>query len=201
MGNGFANRFLFACVRRSKLLPFGGALDDQMVQELGGKIAHAIRRARSIDRVTMNLAARALWRDIYAKLSESRPGLLGALTARAEAQVVRLSLLYALWDDKNEIEPSHLLAALAVWNFCQDSVTYLFGDALGDPVADIILQGLKGAGSAGLTRTDISGLFSRHAEAGQVGRALEELWRLKLAHMHKDATKPGRPVETWFYSR
>src|SRR5262249_1751378 len=33
MANGFANRFLFACVRRSKLLlPFGGALDDITVQ-------------------------------------------------------------------------------------------------------------------------------------------------------------------------
>jgi hypothetical protein len=201
MANGFGNRFLFACVRRSKLLPFGGALDDVAVQELGARIAHAIRRARSTDRVSMGSDTRPIWKDTYAKLSESKPGLLGAMTARSEAQVIRLALLYALWDDQAEIAPVHLRAALAIWNFCAASVEYLFGDALGDPVADAILHGLRGAGSLGMSRTDISNLFSRNAEAGQIGRALEELSRLKLAHMRKmppAGGEKGRPAETWF---
>jgi hypothetical protein len=201
LANGFANRFLFACVRRSQLLPFGGAIDDQTVQELGSKIAHAIRRAKSIDRVTMHADTKPIWRQAYTNLSESRPGLLGAITARAEAQAVRLALLYSLWDDKDQIEPVHLRAALAVWNFCAASVEYLFGDALGDPVADAILQGLRAAGSLGMSRTDISNLFSRNSEAGQIGRALEELWRLRLAHMRKmppTGGEKGRPAETWF---
>jgi hypothetical protein len=201
MANGFANRFLFACVRRSQLLPFGGAtLEEDVLLELGSKIAHAVNQARSIDRVTMHAEARPIWRETYAKLSESKPGLLGAITARAEAQVVRLGLVYALWDGRDQIEPPHLHAALAVWQFCADSVQYLFGDALGDPVADTILMALKGA-SEGMSRTDISNLFSRNAEAGQIGRALGELSRLKLAYMQKTppAGEKGRPVETWFY--
>lgn len=201
MANGFANRFLFACVRRSQLLPFGGVmLAEDVLQELGSKIGQAVRQARSIDRATMHADARPIWRETYEKLSESKPGLLGALTARAEAQVVRLALIYALWDGRDQIEPSHLHAALAVWTFCADLVQYLFGDALGDPVTDTILMALKGAGE-GMSRTDISNLFSRNAEAGQIGRALGELSRLKLAHMQKTppSGEKGRPVETWFY--
>jgi hypothetical protein len=197
MANGFANRFLFACVRRSQLLPFGGAIDDQAVQELGAKIGHAIRRARSIERVKMHSDTRPIWREVYRNLSESRPGLLGALAARAEAQTVRLALLYSLWDDRAEIEPVHLRAALAVWRFCAESVEYLFGDALGDPVADAILQGLKAADGLGMGRTEISNLFSRNAEAGQIGRALEELGRLKLAHMRKMPPAGGEKAVPW----
>jgi hypothetical protein len=201
MANGFANRFLFGCVRRSQLLPFGGAmLDEGVVVELGSRIGGAIRQARSIDRVTMQVDTKPIWRETYAGLAEGKPGLLGALTARAEAQTIRLALIYALWDGRDQIEPVHLNAALAVWQFCADSVLYLFGDALGDPVTDTILMALKGT-SEGMSRTDISNLFSRNAEAGQIGRALGELSRLKLAHTRKTPPvgEKGRPVETWFY--
>jgi hypothetical protein len=40
--------------------------------------------------------AEALWQQMYEELTQDRPGLLGAVTNRAEAQVLRLSLIYAL---------------------------------------------------------------------------------------------------------
>jgi len=206
LGNGFANRFLFGCVRRSQRLPFRGVLDEQCIAELGAKIRTKILRARSIDRVTMDTQARQCWRKIYEDLSEGRPGLLGALTARAEAQVVRLALLYALWDDPPGAEgPTaliglrHLEAALAVWKFCDQSARYLFGEALGDPVADTILHALKLAGVKGLTRTEMCNLFSRNVPAGEIARALDELSRLGLAEPNKSSKDRGRPPETWNY--
>jgi hypothetical protein len=200
MGNGFGNRFLFTCVRRARELPFGGKLDDQRIQELGAKIAEKIRRAKSIDRVTREAGARRLWKAVYHDLSEGRPGLLGALTARAEAQVVRLALLYALWGDPPSnghlteliMEP-HLRTALAVWEYCEQSVRYLFGETLGDPVADTLLQALKLAGDDGLTRSEISGLFQRNRSADEIGRALEELSRLNLARAIRSSKGTGRP--------
>jgi hypothetical protein len=63
----------------------------------------------------------------------------GALTGRAEAQVVRLSLIYCLLDCANEIGKEHLKAALAVWDYCAASVRYIWGDTLGDPTADEML--------------------------------------------------------------
>ena len=62
-----------------------------------------------------------MWRAIYSKLSAKPPGLLGAATARAEAQVVRLSLIYALLDRAAAIGTEHLTAALALWRYCADS--------------------------------------------------------------------------------
>jgi len=48
--------------------------------------------------VTRDEAARAIWCDVYGNLSEAKPGLAGALLARAEAHVMRLALIYALLD-------------------------------------------------------------------------------------------------------
>src|ERR1700680_147318 len=48
MANGFANRFLFACVRRSKFLPFGGNLPDNELATMAEDVAKAITRAKEI---------------------------------------------------------------------------------------------------------------------------------------------------------
>jgi hypothetical protein len=98
MANGYANRFLFACVRRSKLLPHGGALDEEIGGKLGAQTLEALIGARSVERLMMTEAANRYWREIYPTLSEGLPGLLGAITDRAEAQTIRLALLYALLD-------------------------------------------------------------------------------------------------------
>ena len=77
---------------------------------------------------------RALWHKEYARLSEGYPGMFGAMTARSEAQVMRLACIYALLGCSDVIRVEHLQAALAVWTYCEDSVRFVFGDVLGDPV-------------------------------------------------------------------
>jgi hypothetical protein len=44
--NGFGNQFLFHCVRRSKLLPFGGQTDPDLLRELGITLAAALADTR-----------------------------------------------------------------------------------------------------------------------------------------------------------
>ena len=140
--------------------------------------------------------AARLWRKVYPKLTdESVTGLLAAATARAEAQVLRLSMLYCLLDGKEEILTQHLRAALEVWRYAADSARYIFGDALGDPLADRILSALAAAPD-GLTRTEIRGLFNRHAKSNQITRALESLARANRAEMSVEKTS-GRPIERW----
>lgn len=122
-------------------------------------------------------AARLLWHEIYTALAEGAPGLVGALTARAEAQVLRLSMLYALCDQSAVIEVSHLEAAYALWQYCEASARYVFGESLGDPLADSMLQMLRYAGSAGLTRTDINNELGRNVKSAAIGQALALLRR------------------------
>src|SRR5215831_10677453 len=119
MANGYANRYLFVLVHRSKLLPHGSPQDAAITGLLGEKTREAITAARSIGRVTMTEAAAKRRTDIYTALSEGAPGLLGAITNRAEAQTIRLALIYALLDGAAQIDVVHLNAALAVWRFCE----------------------------------------------------------------------------------
>src|SRR5215831_8961830 len=122
MGNGFANRHLFACVKRSKCLPEGGSIDEVDFAPMRRKLQAAIDFARKQKRLSWDAEARKRWHAVYPDLSAARPGLLGAVIARAEAQVVRLATIYALLDCSAQIRTEHLEAALALWKFCQDSV-------------------------------------------------------------------------------
>jgi Protein of unknown function (DUF3987) len=175
MANGFANRYLFACAKRSKFLPHGGYIEDEVLDQMGRYTADVIAFTREVGRVKMTDAARKLWTAKYQALSEGHPGLLGAITGRAEAQVIRLALIYALLDKAEWIDVAHLEAGLAVWNYCEASAQYIFGDMLGDPVADEILRALRQAGRAGMTRTAIRDLFARNRSANQIGAALGNL--------------------------
>ena len=195
--NGFANRFLFVCVKRSKVLPFGGdTLSESDLGRFVARLQQAADTARLRARVQMNTEARAAWVRVYPALSAGSPGLFGAVTGRAEAQCLRLALTYALLDGADAIGEVHLLAALAVWEYCSASVRYIFGSALGDPVADDILVALTGAGSTGLTRTEIQNLFKRHQTSERIEMALGEIERLNLAHKEK-VGGAGRSAERW----
>ena len=196
MANGFANRFLFALVKRSKRLPYGGHVDEAALASLSERFRQAVEFAKPVGRVIMTDATAKAWALAYEELSADRPGLLGAVTARAEAQVIRLSLIYSLLDGKGEIDTAHLDAAMAVWAYCDQSAHLIFGDSLGDPAADDILDALRRR-PAGMTRTDISNLFARHRTSDQIGAALAMLLKLGRARFQELQTS-GRPVETWF---
>lgn len=113
----------------------------------------------------MTTAAMELWVAVYPQLSGEVQGLMGALTARAEGQTIRLALIYALLDGGAAIDRVHLEAALAVWAFCDASTRFIFGDVTGDTIADAILRALRGAGATGKTRTKIYTLFNSNRRA------------------------------------
>ncbi len=195
-GNGFGNRFLWACARRSKCLPEGGRIHEVNLTPLTNWLEAAIQFARQAERIEFDQEARRLWYEVYPQLSEGKPGLLGAMIARAEAQVIRLSCIYALLDFSVVILEEHLRAALAVWKYCEDSCHYIFGKALGDPIADGLLRALRSRPS-GMNRTDINKMFKGHRSSTQISRALGVLSELELAKPQLQATD-GRPSEVWF---
>ncbi len=196
--NGFANRFLFPLVRRSKELPFGGALTEREVFTLGQSLRNSLSRVPENLSVTMTDAARDLWAGAYSQLSAAKPGMLGAVTARGEAQAVRLAMIYAVLDGHPQIDTPHLSAGLALWRYCEDSAAAIFGDTTGDPVVDEIAEALRGAGAAGLARTTIRDLFDRHESRARIGAALADLLARGVARCETQTTG-GRPVETWFH--
>ena len=136
-GNGFGNRFLWFCVRRSKTLPEGWHLPESKLSQLVKRLRKAVEESAKVRGITRNEKARAIWAKVYPALSEGNPGLLGAMTSRAEAHVI-------------------------------------FGDALGDPLADEIFRLLRTIPD-GVTQTEISNYFRRHKPAVQIVRALKLL--------------------------
>ncbi len=196
--NGFANRFLWVYAKRSKLLPDGGNLDPEAIDAFVARLKPVVEGAKLVKRFERDDEARRLWHSGYAELSEGQPGLFGSVTSRAEAQVVRLSLLYALLAGTNEIEEEHMRAALAVWDYCRDSARFIFGDALGDATADDILNALRAAGAVGLTRSDLRGHFKNHKPSAEISRALGVLEERGETCKVMESGE-GRSTERWFY--
>jgi hypothetical protein len=193
--NGFGNRFIWLAVRRAHVLPFGGAeLPAAELDDLVERLQEAIAFAARTSEMGMDDEAAAIWVEIYADLSAGKPGLLGSMIARGEAHVRRLAVLYALFDLSAIVRRVHLLAALAIWKCAEASTRWIFGDMLGDPVADTIFDALHGRGE--MTRTEISDLFSHHREQSRISSALNALLAAGLAAMDKRATA-GRPQEVW----
>jgi hypothetical protein len=164
--------------------------------KVAARFKAAVDHAKNMGRIRMTPEAEAAWTAVYPELSAERPGLLGAVIARAEAQAIRLALNYALLDRKDAIDTDHLGAALAVWAYAEQSALRIFGDSLGDPTADEILRALRRT-PQGMTRTDIRDLFSRHAGADQISAALRALLISGRARFEMRQTD-GRAAETWF---
>ncbi len=193
--NGFGNRFLWSCVRRSKFLPEGGQAHNLDFELEVREMEEVLTFSRQVTVLRRDSTATQIWAKVYPELSGGKPGMLGSMIGRAEAQTMRLACLYALLDRSSIVRSQHLLAALALWQYCEDSARWIFGDALGDPVADQILRWLR-TSPQGLTRTEIGNLLGRHCKKGDLSRALALLLDQGLAKGEKQRTG-GRPTECW----
>jgi hypothetical protein len=81
--NGFLNRFLLLGVRRSKLLPEGGRIDEVDWEPLLSRLRATIHNARRARRLAFDEHARRRWWELYPALTEPQAGLAGAVCARA----------------------------------------------------------------------------------------------------------------------
>src|SRR6185436_2267538 len=136
-------------------------------------VRKALDAARRCATVHRDPEANQVWEAVYPALTADRPGMFGAITARAEAHVLRLSLIYALLDGGAAIRWPHLEAALAVWKYAEDSAKFIFGDATGDPIADRVLSALRTNGP--MAQNEIVDLFGRNVSAARLSAALETL--------------------------
>jgi hypothetical protein len=97
------------------------------------------------------------------------------------------------------VTAEHLLAALAVWQYCEDSASFIFGDALGDTTADEILRELRSRVD-GMTRNEIREHFQRHKSSAEIARALGVLQEYGLIRMVRSREQEDsvRPTERWY---
>jgi hypothetical protein len=132
--NGFLNRILLVYSARTKSLPNGGKplyWDEEIATLQGIK-----EFAQGIGSMSRSHEANELWCSFYEELKGNIPsGLWGKAVTRGCAQVVRLSMIYALMDLSQTVDVGHLRAAKAVWDYCHASARWaleeyrLSGDA------------------------------------------------------------------------
>jgi hypothetical protein len=112
---------------------------------------------------------------IYEELVLRPEGIWGAVTHRAAAQVVRISMILALLDQTFEIGISHMIAAKAIWDYCDQSARWAFeGKAYGEHAVRIIDALQNGP----LAQSNIHDLFQRHPTKGTINNALKEIEHL-----------------------
>lgn len=191
--NGFANRFLFAVVKRNQRLPSGGSLTDEDYRQLARPLGEAVTQARKRTRLFRTVAGEARWAEVYEQLGDDDPdGLIGTLAARAEPHVLRLSLLFALLDQASAVDVVHIEQALAWWTYCRQSIDYVFATQAQGEVESRLLDALREAGHAGLSFTEQHGVFGRNKAAAVIANARGRLEGADLA-----ITVGGKTKRSW----
>jgi len=194
--NGLANRFLWTCVRRGTPNPFPAPMPDHLVNDLAARIAGALMFAEREQCLELSGEAREVWAKIYPALTQDEPGAFGATIARAEAQTLRLALIFALLDCSGAIKPAHLRQAVAVWQYCRDSAAYLFGAMSTDKMVERVAKIITEAGAEGISQADLSKALNRHVKGDRLAAILAELQAAGRVTQTRVDT-PGRPAVIW----
>ena len=136
-------------------------------------LKQAVQLAHQRGQMKRTPEARDYWHAIYPTLTQDHPGRWGQVTSRAEAQVVRLALVFALLDGGEHIALSHLKAAEAVWDYCSASAQWAFMESRFTRPAVRILNSLE---QGPLTLKQIScDVFQRHASTAEIEGYIREI--------------------------
>ncbi|WP_406699303.1 DnaB-like helicase N-terminal domain-containing protein [Singulisphaera sp. Ch08] len=207
--NGFANRFLWICARRSKYLSRGGNISSVDFTSVHRRLKQAIDFATDDflgtghgRKIHFDRAGGKLWDEVYPNLSEPQAGLLGSVTSRAETQTMRLACNYALLDESPTIGVVHLRAAIALWRYCEQSAAYIFGESMGNANAEKLLTALEAAGEAGLSQTTIvRKVFGGGDKAGKHAEAACRLLAKGGVAELVEVSTGGRKAKVWILTR
>jgi hypothetical protein len=200
MTGGTYNRYLPLFVERSRMLPIPEGVGEHIVRRLGNRLATAILTAADVKRISLGREATEVWTDeLYREMTaaDDEDQAHAEFTRRAAPYCLRIAgLLTALDNGRSVIGKNEIVAAGALVRYAIASARYVLDRQVRDPRLDRIRRAIDAAGDAGLTRSAISGLFSRNLTK----EVLDELLALLTADGAYEecriATR-GRPAETY----
>jgi hypothetical protein len=196
LSNGYINRVLLIACRRQRLLPDGGDPDPLASTGLERLLAATLKHARKTGQVRLDPNARELWHHAYHQLAtQPSDGILAQITARAEAHIIRVALIYTLTDGQHQIGTAQLTAALALQDYATRSAAWALTGATGDPLAEQIHTILQ-QHPDGLTRSQISQTLHHNQPAGEIEHALNTLNAAGRVTTTQIPTG-GRPAQLW----
>jgi Protein of unknown function (DUF3987) len=205
--NGFANRFTFIASKRTCSIPEPPNIDwySGHGKDLASDLRSILNRFHPGPISSCNQEVefkfsgdgRLKWTEVYHRLSASgdgKSGMHGAVTARGRSTVIRFAIIYAALDGSTIIQPEHIDAAMALWEYSLRSALWAFGENSGNWRADKIVVFLKRRGKRGARRTELAEeVFNKRISSSDLTEALAYLKNSGLAYF----TKKGR-TETWY---
>jgi hypothetical protein len=193
VANGFMNRFMLFGVGRSKRLPRGEQVPAHIKNRLIRRIKDAADKAATIGEMSRTPEAQRLWDAVYNALLDDEPtGALGSAIARAEVQVLRMSVVYAATDGTSKIDVPHIEAAYELWRYARWTAAQLFESKPLNANATKLLEALRKAGDAGMSGSEVARVFSGHLGKQRLDAIRAELERLGLA-VTSTVETGGRP--------
>ena len=195
LSNGFANRFLWVYVEMTKELPFGGELDEKLLEPIAEEIKDIIEWVESVKLLEMvwDDDAKQTWIDAYSDLVKDFDGVLGNVTSRAAPQVLRLTMILAVLDKDNKMKKKHLEMALLLWKYSLKSADYVFGNKIDGKIQNKILSNLE-ENKSGITKTQIHKFFNNHSSKDVIDSTLSYL--IQIGKITKTIERTGGKPRT-----
>ena len=195
--SGLMNRFLYAHVERRERLPRPAPLDRKAAQLISHDLGESLAWARQQGRIPTSREADDYWHThVYDRYDPGVPryeGVMRELTARVFGQIRRLALIFALLDRSAVVHAHHLRAAVAMWEYSEESMLRLFTTpAQGDRRADKLLDAVRRAGPSGLTGRQQHACFHGHMSAGDLERVIRQLQHRGLVQVRSEPPSSGR---------
>jgi hypothetical protein len=179
--NGFANRILWCCIRRPKIVTIPERIPDNQMQAFASELLQAVLFAQSTKVLTMTPEALKLWDKVARGLATQK----SIMSERARPHVLRLATIYALLDCTDRVSAEHVTAALHFWDYCTASAIYIFDGAENEDEEKIVAALRK---HGGLTTSEITALvYSNNIKS----KALNDL--LKSLESKSKITRSTRP--------
>lgn len=194
IANGFANRFVCVWNRPTKLMPKPVGMSGEEIERFAEEWAAAVASAAQMGCMQTTGEFDDLFASAFyvSKLRPSSGATLDSLLARAAPHTLRLAMIYALLDGSDVIDAAHFRAARALWEFCEESAVWTFGATLGSGDLDALFAAVAAAGPAGLSRTEVSKLFSNNRDREELNDLVSELVGRGLVQAETEQTG-GRP--------
>jgi hypothetical protein len=187
--SGFGNRFLHVYTERTKVLPSARSVTKSELKRYAQPLIEALAFAREEAPINYPFSNEAwdLWCDLCEQFAKQHNSpLIDSLTARARPIVRRLAVIYAVVDLEDAVHIEHLEAAYALWDYCVQTVEYVFGSLLGDRDADKLYRALM-ENRAGLTTSEVyKHVFRNNRSAAQVKRAAQMLIERGMIQVRKE---------------
>lgn len=197
--NGLFNRFIWLYVKRSKFLPEGGSLHKQNLTTLIAEISEALEFSKNVKEIKRDDEAKKYWECLYYDLGQRENSRFGAIQTRAENQVLRLSMIYALLDKSTRIKKKHILAAEALWEYSVQSLPHIFFSSstnVSTKAKNKLIQKLHE--KERLSRTEIVRLYGGNKSQKEIDSILQQLSDENVISSHREKSEKSAKHTEYF---